>query len=513
MNKRIEIKNFKDWFNSIPESFKSDPKNLKYDARTLLRMIGYYGIKTPEQALVFFHSPAGKHILNAIIEQMQVEQEIIKQQQHAQSQHHSLLYRMLALFLIHLFSEQKAHAKAINGNAVQLKNDQKRRLAVHNKAVAHADEHYEGFYQPSYDLEDFDAFLEQTIAYENEHISRQEYHLHELTQLISSLETELALHLTNHDVISEKLDEVSLVAADGHEALKKLREVYQQRISNRNASLVDGVSASTDTAVEMNANVADNLALTFIKQLLSFSKEHVFVDTEGNASDFKNAAYVLRPDFKIVLDSGGVKYMIPRHKTLEDLNAVERKAAKAEFDANNVTTVGHSYRCEHHEKKQFLAKKIDATQTRSHEIKSAIEEARNNVNSLQSLQAVVRHELNNAQPNFEKIANVSNAQTPSPSPRPRVKSEFSNSDARILTGLGLSKEQLTLLREINSKLPLDPNKPHPNQPRNAQFVEVLRKNPSVPGAGIGPNNVPPVPNNAPTKPHTAPTPFSTKPKI
>ena len=330
-NHQLTLQQLEKWFATLEKNdpnrplSNKKPNTLENNTLFAADFLARFGLQA-SNIMMFLQSPAATPILSLYTEALHelAEQEEAMEQMAIQENIHQR-YRRHALFLLALLFEQDLEAyeqELANSSEEQFQKLQaveKAHRAAEANSAAGSHEAIER--QINEHMEALEALSEK--------ISHKLHESHQIDSLLSDFETEKNNLEAEFGEYSKQLVHLDQMLQHA-EAQDNPKAAIEQHIQELEAAMRQAMSSSahpTTTEEETKAHEVpsnyqtNHLRLMGLQDMLAVHRgEKYLVDVTGKpAKTMAQAHFVLPQDKKIVQDSQGISYLIPKHEKLESL--------------------------------------------------------------------------------------------------------------------------------------------------------------------------------------------------
>lgn len=305
------------------------------EALIVTQLLSRFGLKNSVEVIKFLKSPAGESILTLIGDQL-AEIASIQEYQRAEMLESQRRYeRMVAFLLLALVHKHDAKAKSLN-EFIQQQINQALKKSADAKKTAATDVEARRILQKQYDtLEESAKYLESLLAdktgelgllHQDKLALQQEgMHIEERHTILQ----ESVLHLDNDS------DYIKLDPDNAHHYLTNRINILNMAFheNSRQISNLEAENKPHEARKLLHRNHGLRLHIDGLGDLHAVHrKEKVLYTKDGEETDsFKDAAFVLRPDLKIVKDGAGLRYLIGAKQNLADMDESMKAQARHKF--------------------------------------------------------------------------------------------------------------------------------------------------------------------------------------
>lgn len=398
------------WFAAVEDSNSPEIKALVAN-----RLLGRYGLQTSKDVITFFHSPAGETIKKMLSEKLADMIACIEQSQQAMEDEQSRHNRRLAFLLLGLAHKKASHAHHLNDDNLQ-QLEAKRHHTITQPAATDYYDTIDSLHSQANAFDESIRALEHTLHDKTSELALVEQGLITIKQ--HELEMESRYHLLVND-LAHMLERLPIANQSSEHITQELKTIEQTINTNTDKiaqCIVDGKHEDArQLALKTNSLHLQTKALKDMLSVLNGEKK--LYDEDGQTTDsFKSAAFVLRPDLKIVKDSYGTQHLIGVHQMLDDLSIEGKAEAQKKFTRlrPEISSVKHLVQHNHHLEKQFHNQRVIAAYARATSLKDEVSLMHNALAKAKATQASIMVEMSKSPPNMNKIAGM-HASMPSPS--------------------------------------------------------------------------------------------------
>jgi effector protein LidA len=411
------------WFASIEKNTKGNEASSAGNEQLTSQLLSRYGLRTSMDVIKFFHTPAGETV-KKMMEERLAEIIAIEEWQHQQmlddqTRHH----RMLAFLLLGMAHKKHAHAKHLN-EAIQQQIDAQLHQAKKDQS-SHKKE-ADGFARQ---LEAYDASIK---AMESTLADKQNDLTSFTRELLSIAELGRAIDL-RYKTFAKSLDELD--AFENSSIHPTDLEKTTANILSKIQGLEVTLESQLDEIEQLIVNDKDDeakalgvehqglhLQIGGLKDMLDVINNKKFLyDANGESTlSFKKAAFILKPDLKVVKDANGMHYLIGAHEKLEDLNDNDKALANKRFNklqpeisnVKNLAQHNHKLESDFHGDRMKSAEKRGVTPQAVTKLYKEITLLKNQLSQVQAARANVIAEMSKPAPDANKAMGMQ-ASTPS----------------------------------------------------------------------------------------------------
>jgi len=407
------------WFAFIENSSHAEEKNPVSDEIVASQLLSRYGLQNSKDVIKFLKTPAGESVITMIGEKLAEIVLLLESQNQnmlaqLRKEHHSA-----SLFLGFLARKKSAKEKLRN----QLTQEQ------NDKAIRHAhDVANEPVARDTHDnlRKEYEAFAEsadQLSTKLNDKFLELEFHNREL---LSIHQHGIAIE-ERYSSLEKCLGELDLFSESHLLAPKRAHQTIKDRISelentlNTQADAISQAIADNKTTEAQQLMLEHNglhLQIAGLKDILAIlNEEKILYNEDGQkTSSYKDAAFILTPNLKVVKDGAGKYYLIGAKQSLDDLSDVEKARAQTKFDrlkpeiSSVKNLVQHNCKLE----KEFHGERLLSAERRGQTLQGEIRLLRNQLNLVKAAQANITAELKKQNPDVKKTVHLQHAMPNAP---------------------------------------------------------------------------------------------------
>ncbi|MDP1603868.1 MAG: hypothetical protein Q8M03_11450 [Legionella sp.] len=416
------------WFASIEKNTRGNEHNTDGQEHLTSQLLSRYGLRTAMDVIKFFHTPAGETVKKMMEEKLAeiVAMEDFQYQQmlDEQTRHN----RAMAFLLLGLLYKKDARAKHLN-ESIQQQIDT--RLHQAEKAQSAPIKDTDNLTKQ---LEAFDASTKAIQAA----LSGKQNDLAAFTRELASIAKQGIAIGMRYQTFEESLKELEVfheMVLEPTTDFKKATANIESKIQGIEEALIKQVDEIQVLIVANKDEEAHTLGIKHqglhlqvggLKDMLDVIHHKKFLfDAEGEpCHSFKDAAFILTPDLKVVKDANNVHYLIGVTQNISALDDPEsRQHAKNRFDKLQPeisvveNLVKHNYKLEKdfHNDRLKSAEKRGVTPDAVSKLHAEITLLGNQLAQIKAAQSNVIAEMNKPVPDVQKAQGMQSA-TPSNTP-------------------------------------------------------------------------------------------------